>query len=306
MHKCAHHHHSRHPAESNYGPAFAIGVGLNLGFVLVEAGLGWWAGSLALLADAGHNLSDVLGLSMAWAGYALAKLAPSPRRTYGWRGTTILAALFNALLLLVAIGGIAWEAIERLSEPTAVSAPVVMVVALIGVLVNSLTALLFVRGRHSDLNIRGAYIHMAADAMLSLGVLIAGAMIWWTGRDWIDPLTSLIIAAVILASTWELLLESFQLAMQAVPPSIALEDVSGFLGALPGVIDVHDLHVWAMSTTEFALTVHLVRPGVDNDDDLLCHVQTVLHDRFNIGHTTIQIERSVEAANCSQAVEGSL
>lgn len=302
MHQCAHHHHPT----SDYGWAFAVGVGLNLAFVIVEAAFGWWAGSLALLADAGHNLSDVLGLSMAWAGYALAKVAPSRQRTYGWRGSTILAALFNALLLLVAVGGIAWEALGRLSQPEDVAAPVVIVVALVGVAINTLTAMLFMRGRHHDLNLRGAYLHMAADALLSLGVVVAGVIIMWTQWNWVDPVTSLIIAAVIFAGTWGLLRDSLQLAMQAVPPGIDLEEVEHCLRELAGVTEVHDLHVWAMSTTEIALTAHLVRPVVSNDDDLLRQASEDLHDRFDIGHITIQIERSVDDASCRQSDEGTL
>lgn len=301
MHQCAHH----HPGE-DYGWAFAVGVALNIVFVFVEATYGWWAGSLALIADAGHNLSDVLGLLMAWGGYALAKVAPSPQRTYGWRGSTILAALFNALLLLVAVGGIAWEAIGRFSYPMQVSAPVVIIVALIGVLINTLTAMLFMRGRDKDLNIRGAYLHMAADALLSLGVAVAGAMIIWTGWLWIDPVTSLAIALVILVATWGLLKESVHLAMQAVPPGIKWDEVQSFLGGLPGVTEVHDLHIWAMSTTEIALTVHLVRPNLENDDLLLRQASEDLHDRFDISHTTIQIERSIDDASCGQSEDGTL
>lgn len=301
MHQCAH-----HASPKDYGSAFAIGVGLNLAFVIVEAGFGWMSGSLALMADAGHNLSDVLGLLMAWGGYALAKIAPCSRRTYGWRGTTILAALFNALLLLVAIGGIAWEAVGRLSDPPPVAAPTVIVVALIGVVINTATAMLFMRGRDKDLNIRGAYLHMAADALLSLGVVVAGVLIAWTSMLWIDPVTSLIIAVVILVGTWGLLRESVQLAIQAVPPEIDLDEVTRFLGELPGVTEVHDLHVWAMSTTEFALTAHLVRPGESNDDVLLRQAREDLHDLFEITHTTIQIERSAEEADCGQAAEGTL
>ncbi len=302
MHQCAHHH---HPSK-DYGQAFAIGVALNLVFVFVEATYGWWAGSLALLADAGHNLSDVLGLLMAWGGYALSKVAPSPQRTYGWRGSTILAALFNALLLLVAVGGIAWEAIGRLSDPTEVSASIVIIVALIGVLINTLTAMLFMRGRDKDLNIRGAYLHMAADALLSLGVAVAGAVIFWTGWLWVDPVTSLIIAFVILIATWGLLRESLHLAMQAVPPNIDLNEVQEFLGGLQGVTGVHDLHVWAMSTTEIALTAHLVRPNLENDDPLLRQASDDLHHRFDISHITIQIERSIDDASCGQAEDGTL
>ena len=302
MHQCAHHDHSH----GNYGRAFALGVTLNVIFVVIEAVYGWWADSLALLADAGHNLSDVLGLLMAWGGYALAKLAPDPHRTYGWRGTTILAALFNALLLLVAVGGIAWEAIGRMRQPEEVAAPVVITVAMIGVVINTGTALLFVRGRHRDLNLRGAYLHMAADALLSLGVVVAGLIIWATGYDWVDPATSLVIAAVILLSTWGLLKESLRLATQAVPSHISPDEVEQFLLGLPGVTGVHDLHIWAMSTTEIALTAHLVRPEVNNDDELLREAATELRDQFDICHSTIQIERSVHDASCGQAAVGTL
>ncbi len=302
MHQCDHHHHSA----DNFGRAFAVGIFLNIGFVAVEAGYGWWVNSLALLADAGHNLSDVLGLLMAWTGYALAKVAPSPQRTYGWRGSTILAALFNSLLLLVAVGGIAWEAIRRLSNPSEVAAPVVIVVALVGVLINTVTALLFMRGRDDDMNIRGAYLHMAADALLSLGVAVAGVVIMWTHWLWIDPLTSLVIAAVILFATWGLLRESIGLAMQAVPSKIDIKQVERFLASLPGVTEVHDLHVWAMSTTEIALTAHLVRPDRNNEDALLRKASEELHHQFNISHSTIQIETSIEDANCRQAAEGTI
>lgn len=303
MHQCAHHH---GPASDDYGWAFAIGVALNVVFVVIEAAYGFMSGSLALLADAGHNLSDVLGLLMAWAGYALAKLAPSPQRTYGWRGSTILAALFNALLLMSAVGGIAWEAIGRLASPTPVVGPVIVVVAMIGVVINTATAMLFMRGRKQDLNLRGAYLHMAADALLSLGVAVAGGVILWTGWWWVDPVTSLVIAAVILVATWNLMRESLHLAMQAVPPGIELADVQRFLSELPGVTEVHDLHVWAMSTTEIALTAHLVRPHLENDDVLLRELCHELQHRFGIDHTTIQIERSVDDANCGQWEEGSL
>lgn len=301
MHKCDH-----HPPPANYGWAFAIGIALNLGFVVVEALFGWWASSLALMADAGHNLSDVLGLLLAWGGYALAKLNPTEQRTYGWRGTTILAALFNALLLLVAVGGIAWEAITRLSSPATVAAPTVIIVASIGVVINTATALLFMRGQQSDLNIRGAYLHMAADALLSLGVVVAGILIAITNLAWIDPVTSLIIAVIILLSTTGLLRESFDLAIQAVPPDVDFGKVYDYLSELDGVSEVHDLHIWAMSTTEIALTAHLVKPDAANEDSLLREVAAALHHDFNIGHSTIQIERSIIDSNCGQADEGSL
>ena len=301
MHQCEH-----HGPRDQYGRAFALGVLLNVVFVIVEAGCGWWLNSLALLADAGHNLSDVLGLLMAWGGYALAKVSPSRKHTYGWRASTILAALFNALLLLVAVGGIAWEAIGRLSAPTTILAPVVIAVALVGVVINTLTALLFLRGRHEDLNLRGAYLHMAADALLSLGVVVAGLVIMVTEWYWVDPLTSLVIAAVILYSTWGLLRESLRLAMQAVPSHIDVDAVEELLASLPGVAEVHDLHIWAMSTTEIALTAHLVKPEVDNEDTLLREAREQLHDQFSISHSTIQIERSIVDVQCDQADEGSL
>jgi len=301
MHQCA-----NHPAPASYGRAFAIGIFLNVAFVIVEAGFGFATNSLALLADAGHNLSDVLGLLMAWGGYTLAKVAPSRTRTYGWRGSTILAALFNALLLMVAIGGITWEAIGRISNPDDVAAPVIIGVALVGVVINTATALLFVRGRKGDLNIRGAYLHMAADALLSLGVVVAGIIIAATGWYWVDPLTSLLIAAVILIGTWGLFKESINLAMAGVPSSIDPDDVSDFLHSIPGVTGVHDLHIWAMSTTEIALTAHLVKPDSGDEDGLLKETAAELHHTFDISHTTIQIERSVDASNCGQAADGTL
>ena len=302
MHQCAHH----HPSGQSYGWAFATGVILNLGFVGVEAFFGWYTGSLALLADAGHNLSDVLGLLVAWGGYALAKLPPSPQRTYGWRSSTILGAVFNGLLLLIAVGGIAWEALGRLVQPTQVPAEMVIVVAAVGVIINTGTALLFVRGRKTDLNIRGAYLHMAADALLSLGVVGAGFVIMWTQWSWIDPVSSLVIATVIFLGTWGLLKDSIHLALQAVPPDIDFDEVHLALSELPNVSEVHDLHVWAVSTTEVAMTAHLVRPNLENDDQLLAQASSMLHSRFNIDHTTIQIERSVGDADCGQSAEGTL
>lgn len=302
MHQCDHHHH----AHGDYGWAFAIGVTLNLAFVVIEGAFGVWSNSLALLADAGHNLSDVLGLLLAWGGYALAKVAPSENRTYGWRGSTILAALFNGLLLLLAIGGIAWEAIGRLSHPAPVAAPTIIAVALVGVVINTLTAMLFMRGRERDLNIRGAYLHMAADALLSLGVVVAGILMMLTSLLWIDPVTSLVIAAVIFWGTWNLLRESVNLAMQAVPPSVSIGEVHEYLAALRGVVEVHDLHVWAMSTTEIALTAHLVKPEDTNDDQLLRETGHTLQHQFGISHWTIQIERSVDDADCGQADAGTL
>lgn len=283
--------HSHDHAPINYGRAFGIGVALNVVYVVVEAGYGFWANSLALLADAGHNLSDVLGLLLAWAGYSLSRIRPTERHTYGWRGSTILAALFNALILLVAVGGIAWEAARRFSEPIEPAGMTIVVVAGIGVVINTATALLFLGGRSRDLNVRGAFLHMAADAGVSLGVVVAGLGIRWTGSTWIDPATSLAIAAVIFAGTWGLLRESVNLAMQAVPEGIDPSSVRDFLTGQDGVEDVHDLHIWAMSTTEVALTAHLVKPEPDGDDEFLSRMGDELHDRFGIEHATIQLER---------------
>jgi cobalt-zinc-cadmium efflux system protein len=293
------HCHSHAPA--NYGRAFAIGVALNLAYVVVEAGFGFWDNSLALLSDAGHNLSDVIGLLLAWAGFALSRIPPSPSRTYGWRGSTILAALFNALLLLAAVGAIVWEALRRLFTPGELPGTTMIVVAAVGVVVNTATALLFLRGRHDDLNIRGAFLHMAADAGVSFGVVLAGIAIRFTGWHWVDPATSLVIAAMIFLSTWGLLRESINLAMQAVPEGVNARQVYDFLQAAHGVTEVHDLHIWAMSTIENALTVRLVMPEVANDDELLCQLQRELHDRFGIEHTTIQIMRLSSAVACSLA-----
>lgn len=286
--------HSHAPA--NFGRAFAIGIGLNTAFVLVEAGYGLAANSLALLADAGHNLSDVLGLAVAWGAATLAKRQPSPQFSYGLRRSTILAALINAVLLLVAVGAIALEAVQRFSSPEPVASVTVMVVAGIGIVINTVTALLFASGRKGDLNIRGAYLHMAADAAVSAGVVIAGLVILQTGWQWLDPVTSLLIAAVILWSTWGLLRDSVALSLDAVPRGIDMARVQAHLVALPGVQAVHDLHVWPISTSQTALTAHLVRP-VDpgreaNEDAFLCNAANSVQEKFGIDHCTFQIERA--------------
>ena len=288
-------------ATSRYGHAFALGVTLNVIYVALEAGFGFWTGSLALLSDAGHNLSDVLGLLLAWGGHTLARVSPSQRRTYGWRGSTILAALFNALILLVAIGGIVWEAARRFTSPV-IELPgiTIVVVAAIGVVINTATALLFLRGRKHDLNLRGAFLHMAADAGVSGGVVVAGLGVYYFGWAWIDPVTSLVIAAVIFAATWGLFKESMNLAIQAVPEHIDPSDVASYLAGLEGVAEVHDLHIWSVSTTETALTVHLVKPQVTNEDDFLHRLKEQLHERFDIAHITVQIERGGGPA-CDQA-----
>ena len=284
----AHHGHS-HAPQAGYGRAFAIGITLNLAFVAIEAGYGFWADSMALLSDAGHNLSDVLGLAIAWAAALLARRRPSERFTYGLRSGSILAALFNALLLLVAVGGIVWESIERLIEPAPVAAVTMMIVAGIGIIVNGFTAFLFMDGQH-DLNIRGAFLHMVADAAVSLGVVLGGLVILWTGANWIDPVLSLVIAAVIVWGTWGLLKQSLTLSLQGVPRGIAVPEVRKVLEAMPGVARVHHLHVWAVSTTEAALTAHLVMPAGHPGDRFLAEAQRELKGRFGIGHSTLQIE----------------
>ena len=284
------HSHGHAHAPASYDRAFAIGIALNVGFVAIEAGFGFWSDSVALLADAGHNLSDVLGLLIAWGSAALARSAPSKRFTYGLKGSTILAALANALLLLVAIGAIAMEAVDRFATPAPVAGGVVSLVAAVGILVNAGTALLFARGRHDDLNIRGAYLHMAADALVSLGVVCAGLLILWTGLPWIDPAVSLVIALVIFLQTWGLLRETVEMSLAAVPRGIDFDAVEAALSDLPGVAHVHDLHIWPMSTTETVLTAHLVIPAGSPGDAFLEEAQTMLHDRFGIGHATLQVE----------------
>src|SRR5450631_3668914 len=293
-----HHHHSRAHGEAGhshapdtFGLAFAFGIVLNAGFVAAEVIFGYAANSLALISDAVHNLSDVIALLLAWGAAWLAQKQPTQQHTYGYRRASILAALCNAGLLLVAVGGIIVEAINRLQEPAAVAGWTVVLVAALGILVNGGTALLFMRGRHGDLNVRGAYLHMAADAVVSFGVVIAALLIMFTGWLWIDPAISLVIAAVVLASGWALARDSVNLALDGVPRGIELAKVRGYLGALEGVSEVHDLHIWAMSTNETALTVHLVRPG-GTDDKFLHHVCEELAHRFNIHHATLQIETS--------------
>ena len=292
--------------DHDHGPpshtrAFAVGVALNLAFVAVEASYGLRAHSLALVADAGHNLSDVVGLLLAWGAATLGARRPSPRRTYGLRRTSILAALANAILLLIAVGAIAWEAVLRLRTPEPVASGVVIVVALIGIGINAATALLFLRGRKKDMNIRGAFLHMAADAGVSAGVVVAALIMTRTGWLWLDPAVSLAIAAVITIGTWGLLRDSVNLALDAVPDGIAPDQVEAYLAGLPGVQAVHDLHIWGMSTTHVALTAHLVKPAMENEDTLLADACRELHDRYGIEHATLQIERSEAAARCAQA-----
>lgn len=290
-HAAQSHGHAGHGhAPASFGRAFAIGTALNAGFVAVEAGYGIASGSMALLADAGHNLSDVLGLLIAWGAATLGRRGPTGRYTYGFRSSSILAALLNAVLLLVAVALIAIEAVRRFSQPEPVAGGTVVVVAAIGIVVNTATALLFMSGRKGDLNIRGAFLHMAADAAVSAGVVVAGFVILRTGLSWIDPVTSLVIAAVIAVGTWGLLRDSGNMGLQAVPPGLDPEAIAGFLRGRRGVQDIHDLHVWPMSTTETALTVHLLVPGGYPGDAYTAEVATALKERFGIDHATIQIE----------------
>ncbi|MGY4395827.1 cobalt-zinc-cadmium efflux system protein [Sphingomonas sp. UYAg733] len=277
-------------APASFGRAFAIGTVLNLGFVIVEAGYGVAAQSMALIADAGHNLSDVAGLLLAWGAMALSRRAPRGRYTYGLRGSSILAALANAVLLLVAIGVIAAEAVRRFADPAPVAGTTVMIVAGIGIVINTITALLFMRGRKGDLNIRGAFLHMAADAGVSAGVVIAGLIIVLTGKSWIDPVMSLVIVVVIGIGTWGLLRDSVNMSLQAIPPGLEADEIEAFLLARHGVVSLHDLHIWPISATETALTVHLLVPGGYPGDLFTTDLTTALKERFGICHATVQIE----------------
>jgi cobalt-zinc-cadmium efflux system protein len=283
-----------HPTDP--GRSFAIGVVLNVVFIVVEVAFGIMAGSLALLADAGHNLGDVLGLLLAWGAHALGRRTPTERHTYGWGNASILAALFNGLLLLLATGAIAWEAIGRFAEPHPVGGDIVLWVAGIGTAINAATAALFLRGRKADLNIRGAFLHMAADAGVSAGVAIAGLVIGFTGWLWLDPAVSLAVAAAIFVGTWGLFREAVHLSLGGVPENVDLDAVRKTLMNLPGVDAVHDLHVWALSTTETALTAHLVKPDPFGDDAVLVDANRRLREDFGIRHATLQWERGEAAA----------
>lgn len=298
-HDHSHAGHSHGPAR--YDRAFAIGVALNLGFVAAEFIFGWLSQSLALLADAGHNLSDVAGLLIAWFAAWLARKKPSERRTYGFRRASILAALANAALLIAAVVWIAVEAVQRFFDPHPVASTTVIVVAALGVVINGATAFLFMRGREHDINIEGAFQHMAADAAVSVGVVLAGVLILFTGWLWLDPAISILIGAVILWSTWRLARESTALSLDMVPPKIDRGEVERFLEGLPGVASVHDLHIWAISTTEIALTAHLVRPDHALDDEFLFRAHDDLEHRFGIVHATFQIEAGDERFPCKLA-----
>jgi cobalt-zinc-cadmium efflux system protein len=275
-----------------------VGTLLNAAYVIVEGTYGLIGHSMALLADAGHNLSDVAALLIAWAASALARQRPSTRFTYGYRGSSILAALLNAVILFIAVGAIGLESVQRLIEPGPVASLTVIVVASVGIVVNGLTTLFFVRGRHGDLNIRSAYLHMAADTLVSIGVVIAGAVMMGTGWLWVDPTVGLVIVAVIVVGTWDLLRHSIRLALDAVPASIDPEAVRSYLGGLMGVAELHDLHIWPMSTTETALTCHLVMPAGHPGDAMLARLAVELRERFAIQHATIQVETGDPAHPC--------
>lgn len=295
------HEHSHAPA--NFNRAFAIGIALNIVFVAIESFYGWRVNSLALLADAGHNLSDVAGLVLAWGGALAGRLRPDARHTYGWKRASILAAFANALLLLVAMGALAWEAMGRLlsSEVSLQEQGVtIMVVAGIGIAINTATALLFMRGRESDLNIRGAFLHMAADALVSAGVVVAGALTLWMGWTWLDPVVSLGITAVIVWGTWDLFRQSLHLLFDGVPQGIDLLAVRDCLAALPGVARVHDLHIWATGTSQTALTAHLVMPQGHADDAFLQNATQQMHDGFEITHVTLQVMKEPFTPSCDE------
>ncbi len=292
--------HDHHHAPANLNRAFGVGIVLNLAFVAIEAFYGWSINSLALLADAGHNLSDVAGLLLAWVGAWAANLRPSTRYTYGWKRASIVAAVLNALLLLLAMGALAWEAIRRLATPQSTEGWTIIAVAGVGMVVNTATALLFMRDQGDDLNIRGAFLHMLADALVSFGVVLGGLLYLWQSWRWIDPVMSLAIAAVIVWGTWGLLRQSVHLLLDGVPERIDMQLVRQHLRALPGVVDVHDLHVWALGTSEVALSAHLVLgPTACDIAAVLRQAENTLHEQFNIRHATLQLEPASYAIHCN-------
>ena len=303
-HQGAGHHH--HHVPSSFDRAFAIGVGLNVAFVITEVIFGLRAHSLALTADAGHNLGDVLGLVLAWAGSVLARRGPTPRRTYGLRRFSILAAIANAGFLLIAVGAITVEAISRLRHPEPVASGTVMVVAGVGILINLGTALGFMRGRERDINIRGAFLHMMGDAAASAGVVVAGLVIGVTGWLWLDPVVSLLLVGLITWASWGLAKDSLNLALDAVPPSIDPAAVYDLLARLDGVVEVHDLHIWGMSTTDVALTAHLVRPCAGGEDAVIAAACGQLRAAFGIAHATLQLERGLAIHPCELAAPGTV
>ncbi|ALI99463.1 cation diffusion facilitator family transporter [Rufibacter tibetensis] len=295
-------HHYGHglPASDHLNRAFVLGIGLNILYVIVEAGAGWWYNSLALLTDAGHNFTDVISLLLAFFALKLSQRKPTDRFTYGYGKSTTLVSLLNAVLLLLAVGAIGWEAIERLGTAPALNGTAISLVSGIGIIINAGTALLFFRDKDHDINVKGAYLHMAADALVSLGVVIAGLVMYYTGWFWVDALMSLIIVAIIVWSTWGLLVESLRLTLDAVPHGIDLAAIRAYLLEVPGVAEVHDLHVWAMSSTENSLTAHLVVEDTYSDHQL-SQIRADLRDHFYIPHVTLQVERGPEALTCAEA-----
>ena len=295
------HSHGHAHGVTDFNRAFAIGAALNFAFVVAEVFYGIHANSLALISDAGHNASDVMGLLLAWGATRLSKSRPTARRTYGWRRSSILAALVNAGTLLFVTGAISWEAIRRLQHPAAVDSAVIMWIAALGIVINGASALLFLRGREQDINVRGAFAHLAADALIAAGVVVAGLVIRLTNWLWLDPIISVAIGVVVAIGTWGLFRESVNLAMDAVPEHIEIAEVEQYLSSIPGVTAVHDLHIWAMSTTETALTAHLVMPGAALDDHRIARTSDELEHRFGIGHSTIQLEQGDQGHDCEQA-----
>ncbi len=300
------HNHNHSHEVKNYNNAFLIGVLLNILFVIAEVIYGITGDSLALIADAGHNLSDVLALLAAWGAIWLSKKQPTPKFTYGFKKSSVLAALFNAVILLVAIGGIMWEAIRRINHPVNVNSEYVIIVAAIGVVINGITAFLFLSGRKEDLNIRGAFLHMAADALMSLGVVVSGIVIFYTGFNLIDPIVSLIISCIILSSTWSLLKDSVSMAMDSVPKHINIKNVVDYLKSFKEIEEVHDIHIWNMSTSEVALTAHVVRRNIKNNDDFLQQLIKNLREKFGIFHVTIQFENDKNFCNYRETCKISL
>jgi len=294
-------HSHQHPTPKNYNLVFSVGTALNIIFVIVEVVFGFLSNSLALIADAGHNLGDVLALLLSWGATYLAQRKPTNTKTYGLRRGTILAAFISSLVLLMTMSIVAWEAMGRFTNPSEVNSMTIIVVAAAGVVINTATALLFLSSQHNDLNIKAAFIHMAADAGVSLGVVLAGIAIMLTGILWVDPAISLLIVVVIVISTWGVFRDSFNLAMDGVPKGIDVEEVRNFILQQDGIIEIHDLHIWAMSTTQVALTAHLVRDTTNIDDQFLHRLSKELHNRFKIIHPTIQIESGKQAHLCGQA-----
>jgi cobalt-zinc-cadmium efflux system protein len=299
-HDHGHHHGHAHGPISN-SRAFAVGIGLNLAFVVVEVVYGVVAHSVALLADAGHNFGDVLGLGLSWGATALASLKPSKRRTFGFRRSTIVASVANALILLFVTGGLTWESIRRLFAPEPTQGRTMIFVAIVGCVVNASSALLFMSQGKRDLNLRSAFLHLASDAVLALGVAIAGGIILMTGWLWLDPAVSIVLAITILTGTWSLMKKSLDLMLDAVPEGIDPEQVKAYLSGLPGVVEVHDLHIWALSTTETALTAHVVMPGSSQRPTFLADVCSALRARFDIEHSTLQIDPEDAPAPCALA-----